>query len=93
MWRVDRSKKISEVIDSVLYNLEELVFVDLVSPLGLPQLVDSFDSIRQSLIGFLVYVHFLDITVFAPALEGGYLDFEGFSGRPRRGRTSFGRGP
>ena len=91
VYKLDGRKKL-EVFNSILNDLEELVFVDLVSPFSLPEPVDSFDSICQSLVGLLVYVHFLDVKVFATTFEGGYLDFEGLSRRPRRGRTGIGRG-
>jgi len=44
-------------------------------------------------VGVLVYLDFLNVKVLTPAFEGGYLDFEGLSGGPRRGGASARVGP
>lgn len=69
-------------------DLQELVLVDFVSPVGLPQLVDPFDGLCQSVIGLLVRSDFLGVKVFAATFEGRYLDLEGLSRGPRRGGAS-----
>lgn len=74
-------------------DLEELILVYFVSPIRLPQLVDSFNGLRQSLVGFLVYFSLLDVKVFTVTLEGRYPNFEGSTRGPGRGGAGIGRGP
>jgi hypothetical protein len=76
-----------------LDDVQELVLVDLISPFGLPQLVDPFNGLCQSVVGLLIHLDFLDVVVFVATFEGGYVDIEGLSRGPRGGGAGVRAGP